>query len=165
MGILLRGDVDGGVVLVLQAGGADDHGDSAVVAGLEPIAASNAGTVKSISTSGIGRRSEVIGRPMAPMPAISPASRAISAESGRSMAAIRSNALSAFGQGDQAPAHSTAGAGDGDLNGCCHAWFHLSHRRDDRVQVVFHLDRRIGQPPFGPLRGAVSWAALRSTPV
>ena len=57
-----------------EAGGADDHGDAAVAAGLEPVAHRRPGAVKSIKTCGVSGLSKVMGSPMGPMPAISPAS-------------------------------------------------------------------------------------------
>ena len=54
----------------------------------------DSGIVKSISTSGVGRRSNVIGNPTGPIPATSPAFLANSAQSGLSIAATNCSDLS-----------------------------------------------------------------------
>jgi len=90
-----RRPVDGRMIRRLQARRADEHRDFPVTAGLEPMPHRRRRR-KSINTLGVGFKSKVIGRPMLPIPRFHRHPAPASGASGRSIAAIKSNAESCF---------------------------------------------------------------------
>src|SRR5579884_843564 len=179
---LLGGDIDGGVVGVLEARGADHHRDAAVAAGLEPV-------------SGGWRRGEV-DQHLRRGPQVERDGQSDRADPrdftrvarlrGMLRALDRADELEGtvlFGQRDQSGTHATRGAGDRDRDhGTPWSFSNAALRaRRGPSYRVFEMSPSIARRiesrssstgtgwfesfPCGAERGAVSCAAFMSIPV